>query len=312
MARRKTRRTNEDNYQAVTDAIVAALEKGEVKAWTCPWDRTLGMVRNGFTNRPYSGLNVFMLWFAGFGDPRFYTFNQVKKNYPGPKLTKAQKDAGEKRQQSHIRKGEKGTKILFWKFIEKKDAEGNITDRIPLLKVWTVFNHTQVEWAEGAEPQLPQGNDIDPGARYANAAALLEASGADVRHGGSRAYYSPTEDYIGMPQAGAFNDAEGYWATMLHELVHWTGHGTRCRRPQKNFFGTTKYAAEELVAEMGSAFLCAQLGIEGGLQHPEYIGSWIKRLQNDNRAIFDAARKAQEAVEFLLGKQEDVEKKVAA
>ena len=288
MARSNSKYEARDAYKAVTDQIVAALEKGVVP-WVCPWDRSMGLPRNGSSNYIYKGINVWACWASGYGDPRWYTFNQVRKYA------------------SHVRKGEKGTLIVKWLFlkVEEKDAQGNKTGRtrnVPRLKVYSVFNHSQVEWADDKEPKLPEtGLAIDPNVACAEAAALLTTVGIRIGNGGARAYYNKADDTVNLPPANAFKTAEGYWSTALHEATHWTGHASRCNRDMSGRFGDESYAAEELVAELGSAFLCADFGIQGSLQHPEYIGNWLTVLKGDKYAIFTASRLAREAVALLKG-----------
>ena len=286
---KKATQPKSDPYQEVTDNIIKALEGGTAP-WVCPWDRTAGLPRNGHSGHIYNGINVMLTWGAGYADARFYTFNQVKKNYGG----------------SHVRRGEKSTPVIKWLFlkVDEKDDNGNPTGKtktIPRLRVYRVFNHEQIEWAEGQEPQLPEGNDFDPEAACVEAATLLSEAGCELKHGGARACYSDSTDEVRLPPARLFESPEAYWATALHEAAHWTGHKSRCNRDMTGRFGSESYAAEELVAELGAAFLCADLGIQGKLQHPSYIANWLKVLRDDKYAIFTAARHAREAVAFLKG-----------
>jgi len=282
---KKIKKAKADNYKKVTDRIVAALEAG-VAPWVKPWDASLGQPRNGHSGHIYQGINAMLAYCSPFADPRFFTFNQVK-NY------------GE----SHVRKGEKGTPIIFWKIKKKEeeDKSGNKVERdIPILLTFTVFNYEQVEWDAEKAPKVIEVQEIDPVAAYTDAAALVERAKADIHYGGGTACYIPSMDRINMPVSGAFDTVEDYWSTMLHELAHWTKGEGRCVRDMKKRFKDDPYAAEELVAEMASAFLCENLGIGGKLQHPEYIGHWIKALKDDKYALFTAARLAKQASEFLL------------
>lgn len=276
-----------DWYQDVTDRIVAALEAGPGE-WAKPWKSlgVNGMPRNGSSNRQYNGLNVWLLALAGYSDARWYTFNQAKNL------------------DANVRKGEKGTKIVYWQFIAEKDENGVETGKkIPLLRVFTVFNHAQVEGLPEEQEAIPS---TDPAQTHAEAMRILESLGADVRHGGDRASYSLDEDLIRLPEVGQFISVENYIATRAHESVHWTGHGSRLNRDLKNRFGSNAYAMEELVAELGAAFLCVRMGVEGDLQHPHYLAHWIKILRGDKYAIFSAARTAQQAVDFILNAEEGV------
>lgn len=294
MARKKTKT---DVYQQVTDRIIAQLEQG-VAPWVRPWAAG-GLHRSGRTGRVYRGINQVLLAMQavaeGYGDNRWITFKQAK-------------DLG-----GHVRKGERGTPIVFWKFgeVQVTDAAGEpVTDasgepvterKLRFTRFFTVFN---VEQCDGLDTdQLPSTER--EGARGADLLAeadrYIEATGATIRHGGDRAFYSLTHDAITLPERDRFHSTAGYYSTAFHELTHWTGHDSRCARTFGERFGDSAYAAEELVAEMGSAFLCAAHGIEGSLQHPEYIGHWLAVLKADKTAIFTAASKAQQAVDHLDG-----------
>jgi len=281
-------------YAAVTDRIVAALERG-VAPWVCPWDRTGGKPRNGASGHVYRGINVILTAMSGFGDPRWFTFRQAQA-------------AG-----GSIRRGEKGTPVVFWQFVDRRSAtaeqEGEEqpkghSARVPFARKYVVFIYEQVEWtAESPFAAKPEPvRDTEPDAWEHSVRGAVEASGGDLRHGGARAYYSPTEDYIRVPEVSRFTSTADYHGTVLHELAHWTGHETRLARDIKGRFGSESYAAEELVAELAAAFTSADLGIPGRLQHAEYIGNWLTIIRNDTKAIFTAARHAQDAADFLLGK----------
>jgi antirestriction protein ArdC len=169
---------------------------------------------------------------------------------------------------------------------------------IPLLRSFTVFNVDQVEGLPTAlAPAAPSEQVWDP---IDAAEQVIGASGAQVRHGGSRAFYAPGEDLIQMPARSAFSSASDYYATALHELTHWTGHADRCNRVLGKRHGIDAYAFEELVAEMGAAFLTSHCRLPGRLQHDSYIASWLTALRNDKRLIFTAASQAQRAADYLL------------
>lgn len=278
-----------DRYQQVTDRIVEALERG-VAPWVCPWDKAAsGLPRNGHTGHVYRGINTWMCWSSGYSDPRWFTFNQVKQ-YGS----------------SSVRKGEKGTPIVYWRLVEKKERDeetGNETTRkIPFLKGFTVFNYEQISWDPECAPKGVELREHDPCAENEAAAAFVAALGADLSHGGSRAFYRPSTDEIRLPEPGAFKSVDDYWSTSFHEHIHWTGASSRCDRGRFGRFGDESYAMEELVAELGAAFLCADLGVGGHLQHAEYVGNWIRVLKSDNRAIFTAQSAARKAVEWMNAK----------
>jgi len=304
---RKTRKDGPDRFEAITNQIIASLEKG-VAPWVCPWEGSgIGSLpRNGLTGRAYSGLNIFMCWGSGHPDPRWYTFNQVQTINGYKRSGRFWNWAGEGEEPEGkfgVRKGQKGTKIVHWHKVVKEAKDDEEKDRSFMsLKVWTVFNHLQVNWVDGREPGADQVETVtvDPAQAHQVAADLFEALSAQVYHGGGVAAYSPKTDVIQMPPAKAFKTVEHYWATRAHETVHWTGHKSRCKRLHDiNRFGSEAYAFEELVAELGAAFLCAELGITGKLQHTEYIGHWVKVLKNDKHAIFTAASLAKAALEYI-------------
>lgn len=293
-----------DLYQEITDEIIAALEKGVVP-WVKPWDPAhdsvmAGYPANALTGRPYHGVNVPLLWMRqsmrGFSSHRWLTFRQAK-------------EVG-----AHVRRGEKGSLVTFFKPLRKQetDAAGNpvydddgepVERTVPVLKGFTVFNVDQVEDLP-ARYRDPGPTDDSAPEPVAAADAVVAASGATIREGGPEAGYVPGADIIRMPPAPAFTTSAGYYATLLHELTHWTGHADRLAREgivHFQGFGSTSYAFEELVAELGGAFLCAETGIQGDLRHEGYIASWLKVLRDDKRAIFKASTRAKEATEYLMG-----------
>lgn len=285
---RCARNDKTDRYQQVTDRIVASLEKGVVP-WVKPWDASADLPHNGKSGHVYKGINTWLCWGSGFADSRWFTFKQVTEYG-----------------KSHVKKGEKGTPIVKWLFKKVEDgtdASGTVQYKtVPILLAYIVFNYEQIEWDENHKPKEPEArSDFDPNAACAEAAALLEKAGLELHHGGGRACYSPLQDRVNLPRPETFDDAGAYWATALHEATHWTGHESRCNRSLSTRFGTESYAMEELVAELGSAFLCGDFGIQGHLQHESYLGTWAARLKEDKYAIFTAARLAREAVEFLRG-----------
>jgi antirestriction protein ArdC len=328
MARKSTnRKSSADKFGEIVEGFCAALEKG-VAPWTKPWNGAFGLPYNGASGSPtktYNGINIFLLWAAaavnGYADNRWYTFDQAKalcgfkaewvskKRYGKTRKVKVWTWAGEgdapcEPWEAGVTKGQKGTKIIFAgpRKVEDEDKEtGEVTERwFRTFKVWTVFNHHQITWTPGHEPK-----DVtpvaDPEAANAAAAKLFGALPADIRHGGDTAAYSPKGDFIILPKPGAFESTDAYWSVRAHETVHWTGHRNRVGRPLDTRFGSEAYAFEELVAELGSAFLCAEVGITSKLQHAEYLASWVKVLRSDTKALFDAAREARKAVAWVKG-----------
>ena len=287
-----------DLYATVTQRIIAALEAG-TPPWQCPWRRDGADARpaNATTGRPYRGVNVLLLnvqaMACGYRSSRWLTYQQARAN------------------DAYVRKGEQGTLIVFFKMREVDKAshpqEDSDADRrlVPLLKAFTVFNVDQVEGL----PDDLMPPPMEPGSWEPLDAAghILTESGATVQHGGSKAFYAPGPDLIQMPPRTAFDCSGDYYATALHELTHWTGHPSRCNRPLGRRQGIDAYAFEELVADMGSAFLSDYCGLVGRMQHASYIASWLVALKNDKRLIFTAASHAQKAADFLLPKPTEVE-----
>lgn len=277
-------------YQEVTDRIIAELEQGRVP-WVQPWGRARtgpGLPENAVTGRRYSGVNILILWGAviagGFSGQRWLTFRQALS-------------LG-----GSVRKGAHGTTICYAdRFIPKAEAEraareGGTPDAVPFLKRFTVFNADQCEGL----PETGAGEPLPERQAVPRAEALVQASGADFRIGGERAFYSPDGDFIQVPPQPAFFDQINYYRTCFHELGHWTGHRSRLARDLSGHYGTRSYAREELCAELASAFVCAGLGVAPTVRHADYIGSWLEVLREDNRAIFRAASLASKAADFLL------------
>lgn len=277
-----------DLYTQVTETILAELQAGAAP-WVKPWSgRASGaMPKNATTQRAYSGVNIPLLWVAqqngGYASARWLTFKQAI-------------DAG-----GNVRKGEKGTMIVFVSAIEKEQEGSDELRRIPFLKRFTVFNVAQ---CENLPAKVAIGETVAPrnaDERRALADEFLACTGADIREGAGEAYYAPGRDFISMPAFASFTSADHFYATAFHELAHWTGHKARLDRDMVACFGDQSYAAEELVAELSAAFLCAEFGFDGDLRHAGYIAHWIKLLQSDSRAFCMAAARAQKAADHLRG-----------
>ena len=282
----KFSQTRTDIYQTVTDNIIAALEVG-VKPWSCPWQRVPGMSGlpcNFATGISYSGMNIMLLWCSaskqGFGDSRWMTYKQ------------AQAVGGQ------VRKGEHGTTAIFYTTLEKENEYGGI-DQIPMLKTFTVFNVQQIDGLPLTTETVSPEATFDPLPKAEN---LFQKSGANIIEKGQNAFFRPSTVEVWLPERYLFSDAANFYATGLHELVHWSGGKSRLNREIKGKFGSEDYAYEELIAELGSAFLMADLGILGEVQHESYIASWLKALKNDKRYIFKAASAASKAHRYLMDK----------
>lgn len=288
-----TQRPARDLYQETTDRIIAAIEAGAAP-WRCDWLQS-GLPRRS-TGQTYRGVNILLLGMSaaaqGFTNPHWITFKQ------------AQELGG------NVRKGEKGTGIIFFKTLARDAEEGdkradeNGQIHIPCLKGYTVFNVEQCEGLPASRFPAPAVLDRDPLERDHWAEAAMRSCGAVIREGGEAAFYLPAMDYVQLPDFQRFRTVPGFLATMAHELVHWTGAKHRLARDQEGGFGSLRYAAEELVAEIGAAFIGARLGFVGDHieSHAGYIDHWLKILRGDKRAIFRAAAAAQAAADLVLQK----------
>ncbi|TCU33587.1 ArdC family protein [Rhizobium azibense] len=284
-----------DLYTRITDKIIEDLSNG-VRPWMKPWNAanangriTRPLRHNG---KPYSGMNVLLLWSEGtargYGSPMWMTFKQALE------LGAA------------VRKGETGATVVFASRFTKSETDGNgdeVEREIPFLKAYTVFNIEQIGG-------LPEQYDhrpapfLDPVERIEHADRFFRNTGAVIRHGGNQAFFAPAADLIQMPHFESFRDAESYYATLSHEATHWVGASHRLNRDLSRYHKErSDRAREELIAELGSCFLCADLGIAPELEprpdHASYLQSWLSVLAGDKRAIFQAAAHAQRAVAYL-------------
>jgi len=287
----KSKHPKKDVYQTVTNSIIAALEKGTTP-WVKPWtnsDKQVGcqdLPSNAVSGNNYRGVNTMLLWASqvehGYQSNTWMTFKQAK-------------DLG-----GNVLKGEKSTPVIFFNMLKRKDPVTGEDVNIPMLKDYRVFNVEQCEGLNGNRVKVPEKIDIE----YTDALNFAEQTGAKVQHGGDQAFCSRRFGHIQMPYLEYFKDVESYEATILHELTHWSGHKPRLNREFGTRFGDAAYAFEELVAEIGSAFLCSTLGLKNeALQHEEYIAAWLQVLKADKKAIFKAATLAQKASDYLIGLQ---------
>jgi antirestriction protein ArdC len=286
-----------DVYERVTNRIMEELERG-VRPWLKPWnaENAAGRISRPLRHngKPYQGVNVLMLWGAAeeasYSCPFWITFKQCK-------------ELG-----GFVKKGEHGSPVVYASTFKKTDTDDNGEEseqEIPFLKEYVVFNAEQCEGLPTHYYQLaePPRETIE---RIATADAFFAATHADIRTGGNRAYYAIGPDYVQMPPIECFRDGESHAATLVHELTHWTRHPSRLDRDLgRKRFGDAGYAMEELVAELGAAFLCADLRITPEVRedHASYIHEWLKVLNDDKRAIFSAASHAGKAVDYLHGLQ---------
>ena len=292
-----TRTTRVDVYTRVTNKIVEELSQG-TRTWLKPWnaEHAAGRITRPLrhSGQPYKGINILMLWASaelqGFVSPFWLTFQQAK-------------ELG-----GHVRKGEHGSPVVYastFKKTETNDAGEESEAEIPFLKEYTVFCADQCEglpahFYQMAQPPAEKLERID------RAETFFANTQTDIRTGGNRAYYAIDADYVRMPPFETFRAAESQAAPPAHDLTHWTRHPSRLAREfGRKKWGDEGYAMEELVAELGSAFLCADLHITPEVRedHASYIDSWLKVLQDDKRAVFSAASHASKAVDFLHGLQ---------
>jgi len=275
-----------DLYQEITDKIITSLEQG-VRPWKCPWDQSRyggfeGIPYNLKTGFSYRGINIPILWAT-----------QQEKGYQANawiSYKQAEQMGG------NVIRGEKATTVVYWNFLDKE--EDGKHKRIPFLKWYNVFNLDQCEGIDLTPPVKREQTWED----IQRIEDIIQASKADLRFEsvGIKACYSPTFDFISMPKKERFKTSGDYYCTLFHEMTHWTGHHSRLDRDFKGRFGDESYAFEELIAEMGSAFLFADLGLEGQVQHDAYIASWLRVLKNDKKAIFKAATEASKAHQFII------------
>lgn len=290
-----------DIYERVTRQIIEAMERG-AGSYRMPWHVTGAesfAPVNVVSKRPYRGVNILLLWLLaelqGYTSGEWATYNQWKA-------------LG-----AQVRKAEKSALVVFWKIAERsreetEDQEEPAGNRSILARGYHVFNAGQVEgYSPEPAPVLPESERIESAERF------YAQLGFTVEHGGNRACYSPQEDVIHMPPFSCFRDAASYYSVLGHEVVHTSGAAHRLNRDLKSRFGEESYAMEELVAELGAAFLCSSLGLanEPRREHAAYLSNWLRVLRQDKRAIFTAASQAQKAVDWMRLRNEEQQTKAA-
>ena len=273
-----------DIYQEITNQVIAKVE-ADPKKWSKSWATSSAGYPTRFTGQAYKGVNLFLLMLQGRGNANWMTYKQAQS-------------VG-----AQVRTGEKGAGIVFFKplKIEKNGKE----ETIPLLRSYTVFNAEQIDNLPEKffpDPLVPQNNEP----RIDEAEAYFKACGADVRYGGNRAFFSPSQDFIQNPDFDQFFSAVEFYGTLGHEFIHWTGGEKRLDRNFKSSDGTKDCAKEELTAELGACFLMSRLNIETEVRedHASYVASWLKALKGDKKYIFRASASAQKAVDYLDTLQE--------
>lgn len=287
MAWKKKAGPRPDVYQIVTDRITEALEKGTVP-WHKPWaGGDAGGPCNLVSKKHYRGVNPFLLAMRGYGSPYWMTYKQ------------AQAKGG------NVRKGEKGTPVIFWKWLEKIDEKTGKKKRIPLLRYYTVFNVEQTDGVEFPKPEEIVVKEFKP-IESAEKIADSYPGAPTVEHKQQRAFYRQDTDAVNMPKRETFETPEEYYSVLFHEFTHSTGHASRLDREtlvDMAAFGSTNYSKEELVAEMGAAMLCGVAGIENRTvdNSAAYIQGWIDKLRGDSKLLVRAAAQAQKAADHVRG-----------
>jgi antirestriction protein ArdC len=288
---RESNMSHKDTYAEVTADVLEALEGGTIP-WRQPW-RSSGPQRNLQSNRPYRGVNQLLTQIKaqskGYSSPFWTTYRAAKK-------------AG-----GQVRKGEKGTRVVFWKFLKVADEDDPTkTKTIPMLRGYTVFN---VEQCDGLEvPEIEQDAPVDA---LANCDAIIDSvpEAPTIETFGDSAFYEPARDRVVLPERDRFDDSEAYYATAFHELAHATGHESRLAREgvmDVTRFGSESYSREELIAELTSAFVSTEAGIGTDTlpRSAAYIDHWRKALEDDPRAVVVAAGKAQKAADWILDRRQ--------
>ena len=278
-------------YDIITERICAQLEKGTVP-WLKPWKGgDLGAPKNLVSGHAYRGVNVFLLSAVGFSSPYWMTFRQASERG------------------GVVRRGEHGFPVVFWKWLPKRetnDAGDEVTKQIPILRYYTVFNAEQVSGIE--VPAQPVESTTFNCIERCDQVVQGMPQAPSITHNEGRAFYRPSTDTVSLPRPTLFNDPAEYYSTLFHELCHASGHGSRLNRPgisEAHFFADVDYSKEELVAEMGAAFLCGHCGIERTTldNSAAYIGGWLKKLRDDKRLVVTAAAQGQKASDFILGRK---------
>ena len=272
-------------YDKITERIIAMLETGTVP-WRKPWQAKAGFPRNLVSGKPYRGINVFLLHAMSYESPFWLTFKQ------------AQQLGGT------VRKGEKACPVVFWKQLEIEDRESHEIEKIPMLRFYYVFNTAQCDGLKDIPAPVVE-TPLSAPTKPEEIIAFMPQR-PEIKYGMRKAFYSPAEDIIAMPDRERFENEAGFFSTLYHEAIHSTGHVSRLNRPtltESAGFGSNPYCKEELIAEMGAAFLCGQAGIgESTLENSAaYLQNWLEQLQNDKKLIVQAAAQAQKAADFILG-----------
>ena len=285
-------------YDVINARIIELLEQGQLPPWKKSWNAQANYPKNLISKKPYKGLNVFMLASQGLDSPWWLTFKQcVSLN-------------------GRIIKGSKSTPIVYWNWVDRKDSDPGdaVNGKVPLLRFYSVFHISQTEGI--THPPLEETHNIFDPIQKAEEIVSNMPMNIDIRYGGNRAYYSPSLDYIQLPQLHTFDSPEEAACCKLHEIVHASGHSSRLARKsimEPSYFGSHEYSKEELVAEMGAAFLCGHCNIEQKTleNSVSYLSGWLRALKNDRTLLVHAAAQAQKAADYILNIKPDVQEESA-
>jgi len=270
-------------YDLINNRILSLLEQGTIP-WKKTWNAQQGMPRNLVSKREYRGVNLFLLSCSSYGSPYWLTYKQCLDL------------------DGHVKQGQKSTAVIFWKWIEKQegDESNGVQGKVPVLRYYNLFNAEQCEDIP-VPPVADEGEALFSPIELAELVLLGMPMKPEIRYGGNRAYYSPSLDYIQLPERSAFSCSEEFYSTLFHECVHATGHSRRLSRKsilEPSYFGSHEYSKEELVA----AFLCGHAGIDNATidNSAAYIQGWLKALRNDKSLLVHAAAQAQRAADYIL------------
>ena len=288
-------------YDIINQRIIDLLEQGTIP-WHKPWNASTNYPKNLVSKKEYRGINIFILASSPYSSPYWMTFKQVQ-------------DKG-----GHVLKGEKSMPVIFWKWLDRNE-EGVTTmntlskAKIPMLRYYNVFN---LEQTGGISEPMPEDSNHDhQPLAFPEEVFRAMPLRPELKIGGNRAYYSPTLDYVQLPHLSTFDTPEEYYNTLWHECIHATGHQSRLARKsilEPSYFGSHSYSKEELVAEMGAAFLSGYCGTENVTikNSAAYIQGWLKALKNDKTLLIHAAAQAQKAADFILNRKEEEPEESAA
>jgi antirestriction protein ArdC len=283
--------------QIITDRIMEMVEKDGVLPWQKPFNTLSGMPRNGTTEKPYRGINLWMTALSPFSNPYWFTYNQVKA------------------MGGHVKKSEVSTPVVYWNFVKKPTGEiddmGNeIVTRIPFMRYYNVFNAEQCEGLPEKYTKPAETKNNDP---IAEAQKIIDNMPMrPIINEGNAGYYTPSLDTVTLPPMGSFTNSEAFYCVAFHELAHSTGHKTRLNRKtitEVSPFGSANYGSEELVAEFAASFLCGVAGISEKVidNSASYIKSWKEKIKADPTLLVYSAQKASKATDFILGVKEEIE-----